>query len=121
MVFGLLLTTTYIYLSRPIGIVQNAQDWYKMQSEVPTQAARKEMMKVARSKKLLDNSFFISKETGEITSRAYRDDKSYFPNIPKNTYEVHIRKCPFFSYLDLDEQIESIMAMVYQEDEMSNH
>lgn len=91
-----------------------------MQSEVPTQAARKEMMKVARSKKSLDNSFFISKETGDIVTRAYRDDKAYFPNRPKNTYEVHIRKCPFFSYSDLDDQIESIMAMVYQEDEMNS-
>lgn len=91
-----------------------------MTSSAPSEAARKEMMRAARSRKNLDNSFFISRETGEIVTRAWRDDRSYFSDGPEGTYEVHIRKSPFFSYSDLDDQIESIMAMVYQEDGMKS-
>lgn len=42
----------------------------------------------ARSRKNPDNSFFISKESGEIVSRAYRDEKGYFPSIPTGTAEI---------------------------------
>ncbi|HWQ18464.1 MAG TPA: hypothetical protein VN455_01715 [Methanotrichaceae archaeon] len=75
------------------------------------------MMKAAKGKSKV-NSFFISRETGEMVSSAWRDDKAYFPDKPKNTYEVHIRREPFMSYSMLDDQIEDIMCNVYQEDEM---
>jgi hypothetical protein len=84
----------------------------------PNQEARKEMMACARSKKNPNNSFFIDRETGELKTTSYRDDKGYFPNRPKNTYEVHILKEPFFSYEMLQEQIDSIMQRVWEEDEM---
>lgn len=88
-----------------------------MISVEPNQEARKAMMACARSKKNPNNSFFIDRTTGELRTTAYRDDKGYFPNIPKNTYEVHILKEPFFSYEMLQEQIDSIMDMVRQQDE----
>jgi hypothetical protein len=87
-----------------------------MKSVEPNQAARKAMMSVARSKKNPNNSFFIDRATGAIKTAAYRDEKGYFPEIPKGTYEVHIRKCPFCSYSDLQDQIDAIMCNVWQED-----
>ncbi|MBT0160604.1 hypothetical protein G4O51_11550 [Candidatus Bathyarchaeota archaeon A05DMB-2] len=42
------------------------------------------------------NSFFISRETGEIVHRAWRDNHAWFENVPVGTFEVHIsRKRPF--------------------------
>jgi hypothetical protein len=87
-----------------------------MQSVEPNQEARKEMMACARSRENPDNSFFIDRETGELKTSAYRDDKGYFPDLPKNTYEIHILKEPFFSYDQLQEQIDGIMQVVWQED-----
>lgn len=89
-----------------------------MQSLEPNMEARKAMMACARSKKSPDNSFFIDRQTGELRTTAYRDDKGYFPQIPKGTYEVHVLKEPFFSYNQLQEQIDSIMQRVWEEDEM---
>jgi hypothetical protein len=90
-----------------------------MQAKVPSESARKEMMSVARSKKNPDNSFFVSKESGEIMSRAYRDEKGYFPLVPKGTYEIHITKEPFLSYGMLDEVIEAQMWGVREEEEVA--
>lgn len=87
-----------------------------MQSVEPNQEARKAMMACARSRKNPNNSFFIDRKTGELKTTAYRDDKGYFPDIPKNTYEVHILKEPFLSYDQLQEQIDSIMQVVWQQD-----
>lgn len=89
-----------------------------MQSVEPNMEARKAMMACARSAKNPDNSFFVDKASGELRTTAYRDDKGYFPQIPKNTYEIHIIKEPFFSYDQLQEQIDSIMQRVWEEDEM---
>lgn len=88
-----------------------------MQSEMPNAEARKAMMACARSKKNPDNSFFIDRATGAIKTRAYRDDRAWFPNVPKGTYEIHIRKEPFLSYSMLDDLIAEIMNRVWQEDE----
>jgi hypothetical protein len=87
--------------------------WLKMVS-MPSEYSQKEMMKVARSKKNPDNSFFIDRDTGQIVSRAYRDNKGYFPNYPTNTYEVHISKEPFLSYADLKKQLCQIVEMLEQ-------
>lgn len=87
-----------------------------MQSVEPNMEAKKAMMACARSRKNPDNSFFIDRETGALRTTAYRDDKGYFPNQPNNTYEVHILKEPFFSYDQLQEQIDSIMQVVWQQD-----
>ena len=86
-----------------------------MQAKVPSESAKKEMMSVARTKKNPDNSFFISKESGEIISRAYRDEKGYFPSVPKGTYEIHVTKEPFMSYPMLDDLIEAQMWSVREE------
>jgi hypothetical protein len=88
-----------------------------MTIEKPNEEARKEMMRAARGKSK-SNSFFIFRETGEIKQATWRDDNSYFSSIPKGTYEIHIRKCPFCSYSDLDAQIENTVAMLEQNDEM---
>jgi hypothetical protein len=89
-----------------------------MRSEEPNQEARKAMMKVARSRNQT-KSFFISRDTGEIVTSAYRDKNSYFASIPKGTYEVHIATInPFFSYDDLQEWINQIMQRVWEEDGM---
>lgn len=87
-----------------------------MQSVEPNMEARKAMVACARSRKNPDNSFFIDRETGELKTTAYRDDKGYFPSKPSNTYEVHILKEPFFSYDQLQAQIDSIMQVVWQQD-----
>jgi len=76
----------------------------------PTKKAKREMMKSAK-RLISNNSFFISKTTGEIITSAWRDDKSYFADYPKDTYEVHIRKNYFQSYTDLDEQIDNIISI----------
>lgn len=88
-----------------------------MRSVEPNMEARKAMMSCARSAKNPNNSFFIDRATGELRTTAYRDEKGYFPEVPKGTYEVHILKEPFFSYEMLQEQIDSIMAMIWQQDE----
>jgi hypothetical protein len=83
----------------------------------PTIKAKKEMMRSAKgiSSK---NSFFISKITGDIIISAWRDNKSYFADIPKDTYEIHIRKNYFLSYSDLNEQIENTISLILQDEEM---
>ena len=88
----------------------------KMKAKLPNEDARKTMMSVARSKKNPNNSFFIKKETGEIKSTAYRDEKGYFPSIPSGTYEIHIQKEPFLSYDMLDEIIEAQMRGVSEQE-----
>lgn len=52
------------------------------------------------------NSFFVSRETGEIVHRAWRDNHSWFENVPVGAFEVHIaRKRPFASYADVNEML----------------
>jgi hypothetical protein len=87
--------------------------------KMPSDDAKKEMMACARSKKNPDNSFFIMKENGEIRTRAYRDDRSYFPSIPAGTYEIHIQKEPFLSYSMLDDIIEAQMWGAREEERIA--
>lgn len=87
--------------------------------KMPSDDAKKEMMACARSKKNPDNSFFIEKETGKIKTRAYRDDRSYFPSCPKGTYEIHIQKEPFLSYSMLDDIIEAQMWGAREEERIA--
>ena len=87
-----------------------------MTAEMPNEEAKKAMMACARSKKNPNNSFFISKETGEIKTTAYRDEKGYFPSVPAGTYEIHITNEPFLSYGQLDEVIEAQMWGVREQD-----
>jgi hypothetical protein len=91
----------------------------KMRSEEPNKEARQAMMSYARYGNERDNSFFIDRETGKLISSSWRDDKSYYPTIPQDTYEVHIQRSRFMSYSDLQELIDSIMQRVWEEDEMS--
>lgn len=89
-----------------------------MKAKLPNEEARQAMMNVARSKKNPNNSFFILKETGEIKTTAYRDERGYFPDIPKGTYEIHITKEPFLSYDMLDEIIEAQIWNVREQERM---
>lgn len=89
-----------------------------MKAKLPNEEARKAMMKVARSKKNPNNSFFISMETGEIKAIQYREQNAYFPSFPTGTYEIHITKEPFLSYDMLDEIIGAQMWGVREQERM---
>ncbi|HWQ19238.1 MAG TPA: hypothetical protein VN455_05615 [Methanotrichaceae archaeon] len=97
--------------------IENPGQFCEGHSQAPTKTARKEMMKSIRGKGK-DNSFFISRETGEIVSSAWRDDKGHFPQTPEGTYEVHVERAPFETYSDLDAFLDSVMCRVYEEDNM---
>ena len=74
----------------------------------PTEETRKILMRRARGHtENKDNHFFISAKTGEIISSGYlQGNGDYFPNMPKNTYDVEVSKEMFLSYAQLDERIE---------------
>jgi hypothetical protein len=91
-----------------------------MRSAEPSEAACKFLMRVAR-RTIRDNSVFISRETGEVVSTAWRDKNSWFPreSLPQGTYEIHIDTGnPFFSYEDLQYWIDPVMQRIWEEDEM---
>lgn len=88
--------------------------------QTPNEETRKIMMICARSRKNLNNSFFIEKDTGEIKCAAYRDERAYFPQYPEGTYEIHIQKDPFLSYSMLDAIIEAQMWGVLAEERMKD-
>jgi hypothetical protein len=81
----------------------------------PNKEARKEMLRAARGKSAT-NSFFVSKETGEIVSSAWRDEVAYFPTVPKGTYEIHIRAG--ISNVDLGLLIEEVVDLQVQGEEI---
>ena len=79
----------------------------------PTEAARKEILKIFRGKNN-KNTIFVDIWSGEVVSRCYyRGDKGeYLRGIPKDCYEFHMNKSkPFATYEDVDQQIEEQMAL----------
>lgn len=73
----------------------------------PNYDAIKIIMRILRASPNPDNAFFISKADGHLVSHAYinRSDGSYFPSIPKNSYEVDVGKKQSRSYAILREHL----------------
>ncbi len=94
-----------------------------MRSIEPDEAAQKEIMRCVRgTRKSRDNSFFISKTTGQLIRTSWRDDQSWFPpkSLPQNTYEIHVSnkiKNAFYSYNELREFLKQIMKGVWEKDD----
>ena len=85
-------------------------------SELPDKDARKAMMRCARSKKNLDNSFLIERSSGRLMRTVWRDEQSWLTFVPKEWYEIHILKNPFYSYEELDKDLRVEMDRIWEED-----
>ena len=81
----------------------------------PTEAARKEILKVFRGKDVRGrNTVFVNIWNGEVQGFAYyRSDKGeYLTSEPKDCYEFHQNKPnAFASYADVDLQTEEQMGL----------
>ena len=84
---------------------------------MPDRGARKAMMQCARSRKNPDNSFLIERSSGRLMRTVWRDDLSWLTFVPKEWYEIHIPKNPFYSYLELENDLRLEMDRVWQEDD----
>ena len=71
----------------------------------PTKEAMKRMMSILRSGPNPNNAFFVSEESGELIGHAYCGKDSYFPSIPKGSYELRLGKSASRSYSVLEERI----------------
>jgi hypothetical protein len=73
----------------------------------PSKTAARIIMSVLRNSANPDNAYFISKSDGRLISHAYINakDGSYFPSIPKDSYEVHAGKKQARSYAILEEHL----------------
>ena len=74
----------------------------------PNEAAIRTIMGVLRAHQNPDNAYFIRKADGQLMSHAYinRSDGSYFPSIPKGSYEIGVGKKQSSSYAILREHLE---------------
>ena len=79
----------------------------------PNKETVQSIMSILRANKNPDNRFFISKEDGSLISSAYLNsrDGSYFPSIPKGSYEVGAGKKQSRSYAIL----ETHLGKMYEE------
>jgi len=46
----------------------------------------------------------------------WRDDLSWLTFVPKEWYEIHILKNPFYSYAELDKDLRFEMDRIWEED-----
>lgn len=74
----------------------------------PSDDAIKAIMSILRRSKNPDNRFFIAKDGGRLMSHAYlgKNDGSYFPSIPKGSYEIGVGKNQSRSYAILKAHID---------------
>ena len=66
----------------------------------PTKTAARIIMSILRNSANPDNAYFISKADGGLMSHAYINvgNGSYFPSIPKDSYEIRAGKKQARSY-----------------------
>jgi len=70
----------------------------------PNQDALKSIMRILRAHANPNNRFFIEKGDGHLISSAFLNssDGSYFPSIPKGSYEIGVGKKQSRSYVILE-------------------
>ena len=73
----------------------------------PSKTAARTIMSILRNSANPDNAYFISKADGRLISHAYINvgNGSYFPSIPKDSYEVHTGKKQARSYAILEQHL----------------
>lgn len=75
----------------------------------PTEATKKELMRVTRGKTNSDNVYFISYFTGEIEDSIYKSKDAFVSTPPKHTYQFQIIFNKFYSYEELEEDLTDAM------------
>ena len=86
-------------------LINNPDEFCKGHIAKPSWGAIKTIMKIVRTTgKTPNNRFFISKKDGTYMGSAYlnTNDGSYFPSIPKGSYEVSAGTKSATSYLRLE-------------------
>lgn len=86
-------------------VINNPEEFCKGHIAEPTGGTIKTIMKILRTTgKNPNNRFFISKKDGSYIGSAYLNTKdgSYFPSIPKGSYEVSAGTKSATSYLRLE-------------------
>ena len=86
-------------------VINNPEEFCKGHIAEPTRGTIKTIMKILRTTgKNPNNRFFISKKDGSYIGSAYLNTKdgSYFPSIPKESYEVSAGTKSATSYLRLE-------------------
>jgi len=84
----------------------------------PNEEATVAIMRILRAHKNPDNAFFVSKQSGELIGHAYIDRRngSYFPSIPKGSYELGAGKSQARSYAILRDHLhEQYIAIAKEE------
>jgi hypothetical protein len=84
----------------------------------PNKDAQKSIMRILRANKNPNNRFFISKEDGSLMSSAYLNsrDGSYFPSIPKGSYEIGAGKSQSRSYAILEAHLNKMYEEAAKEE-----
>lgn len=85
----------------------------------PTWEALRTIMKILRTTgKNPNNRFFISKKDGSYMGSAYLNpnDGSYFPTIPKGSYEVGVSRKNATSYLGLQVHLQKQWLEIAREE-----
>lgn len=84
----------------------------------PNDDAIKAIMRILRSHKNPDNAFFVNKQSGGLIGHAYIDRRngSYFPSIPKGSYELGAGKSQARSYAILRESLHEQYVAIAKEE-----
>jgi hypothetical protein len=87
--------------------IDNPDQFCEGHIAAPSKSAVKSIMRILRADRNPNNRFFIAKESGELLSSAYlnRADGSYFPSIPKGSYEIGAGKKQSGSYACLESHL----------------
>ena len=88
-------------------VINNPDQFCEGHIAAPSKTAARIIMSILRNSPNPDNAYFISKSDGRIISHTYINvrDGSYFPSIPKDSYEIHAGKKQARSYAILDEHL----------------
>ena len=88
--------------------IDNPDQFCEGHIAAPSKTATKIIMSILRNSANPDNAYFISKADGRLISHAYINvgDGSYFPSIPKYSYEIHAGKKQARSYAILEQHLQ---------------
>ncbi len=100
-------------------VINNPEEFCKGHIAEPTEGTIKTIMKILRTTgKNPNNRFFISKKDGSYIGSAYLNTKdgSYFPTIPKGSYEVGVSRKNATSYLGLQVHLQKQWLEIAREE-----